>query len=65
MYAIKIHEPHKTHSAFADLFEAAKVARRLNADHGFEYCYIWSESEGQVYSPRYCRPQGERYGSPG
>ena len=65
MYSIIVHVPHKTHSMHPTLFGAAKVARGLNADHGFEYCYIWSASEGQVYDPRHCRPQGERFGSPG
>jgi hypothetical protein len=65
MYDIIIHTPHKTHSRFDNLFEAAKVARKLNTEHGYEYCYIYSPTEKQVYNPRYCRPVGERFGSPG
>ena len=49
----------------SSLYAASKAARALNAEQRCEYCYVWGANEGQAYNPRYCRPFGERFGSPG
>lgn len=67
-YHVVVHDArdqNRFHSTHASLFAAAKAARALNNEHRAEYCYVWGESDGTPYNPRYCRPEGERFGSPG
>jgi len=53
MYAIKIIDTGATHSSHDRLQDAATVARILNFDHGYQYCYVWGVNEGKPYNPSY------------
>lgn len=60
MYSIKIIDTQETHSTHSSLAAAATVARILNFDHGYQFCYVWGANEGLPFNPDYVGTTGQR-----